>query len=62
MNNYVPTKVTSVPNRNKPIVAKSNPKVKKGQVNADKSPVPRSIPRRIPASPAVKVYTFGSKM
>ncbi len=61
MNNYVPTKITSAPNRNKPIVAKSNPKLKKGQVNADKTLVPRSIPRRIPASPAVRVYGSGCK-
>ena len=38
-----------------------NPKLKKGQVNAPPKRLSRSIPRQIPASPAVRVYTSGCK-
>jgi hypothetical protein len=43
-------KAPSIFVRVKPIVATPNPKLKKGEINAPKKPLPRNIPLRIPAS------------
>ena len=62
MDYFVKPKEPTTLYKGKDMVAIPRQGIKKGQVNTRASPVPRSIPRRIPASPAVRVYTFGSKV
>jgi len=61
MNNFVMPKAPSILNREKDWNPTPNPKLKKGQVNAPNKRGPKTYPQRIPASPAVRVYSSGCK-